>query len=403
MLPISCLRARDFCYICNVIERELNIAVVGAGNRARKYLSCLPGNVRLRCIVEPDPLRLSLAAKHHGVPESGCYSSPEAFFAAYHKLDAVIIAAPDREHVALALEAVRHGWHVLLEKPAATCAEDYEKLLKAAEAAGVHIGLCLEMRHHPYFHRIYELVKEGAVGEVLEIDHTEHIGPDRMAHSFVRGPWVKKAETGPVFLSKCCHDADFLLWLTGGSVEEVRSSGALLKFRPGNTRTPLRCIDCTIPDCPYSAVNLYRERREWVAGFDVPDGGTLEDVIDEELRSGRYGRCVYHCDNDVFDTQDVLARLSNGISLNLHLEGTSMEEGRTTIITGTRGKLVAENWKIGLGDVWEDYSHLATLPLHAGADAALVRDFFSAVSEGREPGCSLASALEGHKLCFLAG
>ena len=209
----------------------------------------------------------------------------------------------------------------------------------------MQVGVCLEMRFHPYFRRIKELVDSGAVGKVLEVEHTEHIGPDRMAHTFVRGLWSRKEDSGPIFLSKCCHDADFLLWLTGGSVVSVEGSGRLEKFVPRADK-PLRCLGCPDLSCPYSAVRLYHERREWVDGFDVPEGSTLDAVIDAELASGRYGRCVYHCDNDVFDTQDVKAQLSNGVTLDIHLEGTSMEEGRETLIHGTSGTLVARGGRI---------------------------------------------------------
>ena len=136
-------------------------------------------------------------------------------------------------------------------------------------------------------------------------------------------------------------------------------------------------------------------------GFDVPPGESLADVIDNELLTGRYGRCVYHCDNNVYDTQDVEATLSTGTRLHMHLEGTSMQEGRSTRIIGTKGVLEADGGHIVVpGVIDEDYSHLAGLPLHAGADEALVEDFFSAVSSGRVPLATLSSALEGHKLCF---
>lgn len=386
----------------------MDIAVFGAGNRARKYLSCLPPDVRVRCLVEPEPLRLAEAARRWGVPEEGCYLSSEAFFAGPHQVGAVIIAAPDRLHVPLALKAIARGWHVLLEKPVAESEAGYRILLEAAAKAGVQVGVCLEMRFHPYFSRIAEIIASGLLGPIREIDHTEHIGPDRMAHTFVRGLWSRRADTGPVFLSKCCHDADFLLSATGASVLEARSRGALTKFRPegypGPGPAPDRCLSCPLADCPYSAVNLYRERREWVDGFDVPEGGSLEAVIDTELRSGRYGRCVYRCDNDVFDTQEVEASLTGGIALRMRLEGTSLEEGRHIVIRGEAHTLVAEKGFIRVDDLLcEDFSALAGLPLHGGADRALVEDFFEAIATGRPPRGSLASAFEGHRLCYLAG
>ncbi|MBP5381811.1 MAG: Gfo/Idh/MocA family oxidoreductase [Bacteroidales bacterium] len=390
----------------------MNVAVLGVGNRARKYLSCLPEGVMVCCLVEPEEIRLRQAAARFGVPPEACFSSAGEFFAApLPQIDAAIVAAPDRLHVPLSLGCVERGWHVLLEKPVAEDESGYRLLMEAAGKAGVHVGVCLEMRLHPYFKRIRELSVR--LGRIVSIDHTEHIGPDRMAHTFVRGLWSQSEVSGPIFLSKCCHDADFLLWLTGShGVGEVKSSGSLTLFR--SDRAPLgaaeRCIDCRLERrCPYSAVDLYSRRGEWVSGFDVPEGHTLAEVIGRELKTGRYGRCVYHCDNDVFDTQLVTATLDGGLHLTMRLEGTSEREGRSTRIVGANGVLEADGGRIKLilndlsNPVEEDYSALNDAPLHAGADAALVRDFFESIAVGREPSASLRSAFPGHLLCYKAG
>ncbi len=389
----------------------MNIAVLGVGNRARKYLSSLPEGVKVCSLVEPEEIRLRQAAARFGVPAEACFSSAVDFFAAaLPHIDAAIVAAPDRLHVPLALQCVQRGWHVLLEKPVAEDEEGYRQLLEAADGAGVHVGVCLEMRLHPYFQRIREL--SARLGRIVSIDHTEHIGPDRMAHTFVRGLWSQSEVSGPIFLSKCCHDADFLLWLTGAKeVGEVKSSGSLTLFR--SDRAPLgtseRCIDCRLEKrCPYSAVDLYSRRGEWISGFDVPEGLTLSEVIGRELKQGRYGRCVYHCDNDVFDTQMVTAVLDGGLHLTMRLEGTSLQEGRSTRIVGANGVLEADGGRIRLvlndlsDPVEEDYSALNNAPLHAGADAALVRDFFGSIAAGKEPSATLHSAFPGHLLCYKA-
>lgn len=388
------------------------IAVIGVGNRARKYLGCLPEGVRPGALVEPEPVRLSQAARRYGVPRRYCYSSAEEFFSNPRPgIRAAIVAAPDRLHVPLALNCVRMGWHVLLEKPAATDENEYRELLEAARLAGVQVGVCLEMRFHPYFRRIRELAR--TLGPIVEINHVEHIGPDRMAHTFVRGLWSRTAAAGPIFLSKCCHDADFLLWLAGaGSADEVNGAGTISLFRAD--RAPAgaadRCFRCPLErQCPYSAVDLYQRRKEWISGFDIPDGGTLDGVIGQELREGRYGRCVYRCDNDVFDTQTVTAVLEGGIKLRMALEGTGMEEGREISISCRDGVLEADRGIITLKDrdgkllAQEDFSALEGAPLHAGADRALVAGFFDAIVSGRETEASLESAFPGHLLCFMAG
>lgn len=389
------------------MHKQIQIAVIGVGNRARKYLSCLPEWVHVKYVVDPEPLRLQIASRICGVPPQACFEDPEVFFATKPKAHAAIIATPDRLHLPLSLLAANHGWHILLEKPVSISEGAYLQLIAATEQYGVHITPCLEMRFHKYFRRIRELAQSGAVGDIRSIDHTEHVGPDRMAHTFVRGLWSRRDQAGPIFLSKCCHDADFLVWLTGQTALWVNSTGRIDKFK-FNPDTPARCLGCPISDCPYSAVNLYKERREWIDGFDVPQGGTLEEVIDEELRSGRWGRCVYHCDNDVYDTQDVSVELTGGIHLDMHLDGTSMKEGRTTVINGSQGTLVADKWQIrilkdGETVLEEDYSGLEAIGLHGGADAAMLEDFFEAVATGGTPSLTLQSALEGHRICYLAG
>ena len=195
------------------------------------------------------------------------------------------------------------------------------------------------------------------------------------------------------------HDADFLLSLTGGKVLSVRSQGSLMRYRkesaPGEAAT--RCINCPLQrSCRFSAVDLYLRRKEWVSGFDIPDGSTLEAVIKEELLKGRYGRCVYHCDNNVFDYQKVSVELDRLVSLSMTLDGLADKEGREMHIRGTEGTLdlIGETLTIRSGKAvrQEDFP----------ADRRILEDFFASLRENRPMEASLDGSLEAHRLCFLA-
>ena len=384
--------------------RMKRIAFIGVGNRAGKYLSCLPSDACASFLVDPDPVRLVQAARQYDVPPEACFQDAESFFAVPREVDGVIITTPDRQHHPQAMAALEAGYPVLLEKPAAISQEEFDSLMETTDRTGVPVSVCLVMRYHPFFRRIKELVDDGAIGRLVSIEHTESIGPDRMAHTFVRGLWSRKDVACPIFLSKCSHDADFLLWLTGGKALEVNSEGGLTKFREASAPagSAARCLDCPVA-CPYSAVSLYRERREWVAGFDVPDGKTLEEVIGEELEKGRYGRCVYRCDNDVNDFQEVRIRLDNGISLTLRLDGISLEEGRRMTLRGTDGMILVSGTSIFVNGREEDYSAWKDLPLHAGADRLLVEDFIGSPRSGRPTSAPLSGTREAHRICYLAG
>lgn len=381
----------------------ISVAFIGVGNRAGKYLSCLPADVKVAFLVDPDPVRLSQAAAKYGVPANACFSDAETFFSVRREVDGVIITTPDRLHHRQAAAAIRAGYPVLLEKPAAVSQEEFDDLLEESERTGMPVSVCLVMRYYPFCRRIKEVVESGEIGRIVSIDHTEFIGPDRMGHTFVRGLWSRKDLSGPIFLSKCSHDVDFLLWLAGGRALDVSSEGGLTVFHAGHAPAGAakRCLDCSL-DCPYSAVKLYRDRHAWVAGFDAPEGRTLEEVIEEELQTGRYGRCVYHCDNDVNDRQDVQIRLDNGVLLRMHLDGVSPEEGRRTIIQGTDGILRAQGPVLEVNGRKEDYSAMMDLPLHAGADRLLVEDFIESLRTGRPTAAPLSTTREAHRICFLA-
>lgn len=379
--------------------KTLHIGLIGAGNRAGKYLTCLPAGVQVKAVVDPDALRRERLLK--SCPEAQGYASM-ADIPASEALDAVIVAAPDRLHVPIGKEAAKRGWHILMEKPVAQNLAEYRELMDAT--ADVTVGVCLEMRLHPYYRRVKELIPR--LGHILSVHHTEKIGADRMGHTFVRGLWSSHQTAGPIFLSKCCHDTDFLLWALGGTPVEVHSKGSLQRFKAagapqGSTE---RCINCPVKDCPYNAVQLYRERKAWTDGFTPAAEETLEQEIERQLRKGPYGRCVYRCNNDVNDFQEVAVTLDGGIRLHICLDGLSIEEGRSTVIEGTEGVLRAHDWQIYLnGILVEDYTHLAQAPLHAGADQALVEDFFHAVQTGGRPAASLQDALPAHQICYLAG
>lgn len=381
------------------MEKELHIGLIGAGNRAGKYLSCLPHSVQVKAVVDPDALRRNHLLKRCPVAVGYAHM---ADIPASEPLDAVIVAAPDRLHVPIGKEAARRGWHILMEKPVAQSLAEYRELMATTE--GITVGVCLEMRLHPFYRRVKELIPR--LGRILSVHHTEKIGADRMSHSFVRGLWASHSSAGPIFLSKCCHDTDFLLWALGGTPVEVRSKGSLQRFKAsqapkGSTE---RCLTCPLKDCPYNAVKLYRERQAWTGGFTPADGQTLAQEIERQLQEGRYGRCVYRCDNDVNDYQEVDVTLEGGTRLHICLDGLSLEEGRITRIEGTEGTLLAQDWHIYLNNILlEDYTHLALAPLHAGADQALVEDFFHALRTGKAPVATLEDALPAHEICYRAG
>lgn len=393
----------------------VRIAAFGAGNRMNKYLRYIlahPEEAQLVAVVEPNPLRRRAMADKSGLPERQMFGSEREFFDSTVEADAAFICSPENVHFAQASGCIGSGLHVLLEKPIAQSFDQCRELAEAARRRGVRVGVCHVLRLHPYFAELHRLANSGRLGRIVSVSHRVAVGIDRATHSFVRGNLSRSSEANPILLSKSCHDIDLISWIVGSPCRRVASFGSLGWFKPENAPagSATRCIDCAVErECPYSAVNLYRERREWIANFDVREGESSEQAIERELAEGAHGRCVFRCNNDVADRQTVAMEFENGSVATLSVDLFTAEDGRETRITMTNGEIEADGSTIIVKQLRPrseqrlDFSSLADAPLHGGADLQIVADFIRAVNDPTfELTTDIDHALESHRIGFMA-
>lgn len=301
---------------------------------------------------------------------------------------------------------------MLLEKPIAQSLEECNDIAERAKRKGVIVGVCHVLRYHPYFMKIKEIVDSGELGKVISINHTASVGLDRSLHGFVRGIWRKKERTNAMLISKCCHDIDLLLWLTKTPCRKLTSFDSLRWFRPENApvNSTEYCINCSIePKCPYSAVDLYYNRRDWISNFDIPEGKTLDEVLWEELRHGMYGRCAFHCDNNVVDHQILSMEMESGVTVNFSMDIFTIDDCRETHVKLTHGEIDGnEKWlrvrKFRNNEEQViDFSDISKKPFHAGADLDLIDDFVKTLRcKDHTFRTCIELSVESHRICFEA-
>jgi predicted dehydrogenase len=396
-------------------NKQVSIVAIGAGNRTNKYLEYVkqhPDKAKLVGVVELNEIRRNKIAEKFCLEPSACFTDYHDFFRSSLKVDAVMICTPENMHYEPCMMAIEAGYHVLLEKPIAQTPEECIAIGEAARRKNAIVTVCHVLRYHPYFIKLKELACSGELGNIISINHRTAVGVDRAAHSFVRGPWRKESETNPMLISKCCHDIDFLLWLTKTRCRKLTSFGSLRWFKSTNAPegSAHRCIDCQVESqCPFSAVDLYRIRRDWIANFDVPQGKNIDEVIEEELEQGLYGRCIYHCDNDVVDHQIVSMEMESEVTINFSMDIFTLEDHRATQICLTEGEIEGDETQIkvrrfrGGEETIYDFSDIKHKPFHAGADLDLMNDFIEAIqTEGKYLRTSIDLSVESHRICFEA-
>lgn len=404
-------------------EPPVPCLVVGAGARGRAY-SSHPG-LQPVAVAEPQEARRTAFAAKHAIPAKCQFSRWEDAYAAAGSVfiaEVCIVATPDREHVEPAVAACALFKALLLEKPMAVTEQDCERIAAACEKHGTISAVCHVLRYNFANSKIREMLRSAAIGEVLNISHTEPVGYWHFAHSFVRGNWRKEAESTNVLLAKCCHDVDLIVdWMRGDRCTSVSSFGSLQHFRrdkkPAEAKGATRCLDCALKDsCPYSATRMYLEKNVAWAGHFVNGDLDIESIA-EALKTVPYGRCVYECDNDVCDHQVVNFQFESGATATLTMIATTERMcNRETKVYGSSGELTSSDAScvrhvdFCTGQVVEYHPDPATeeatkiLGGHGGADGLLVNALIAAVRSG-DRGLVLTDARESlasHRVAFAA-
>lgn len=135
-------------------------------------------NARVTAISSPNG-RAGEVAQRFGIPKA--YQRHEDLLAD-PDIDAVYVPFPNSLHAEWAVRAAAAGKHVLCEKPLVSTAEDFHRVLAAAERAGVRVMEAFMYRFHPQHMKVRELIRAGRIGEVISIHTRFHFTMDRQPH-----------------------------------------------------------------------------------------------------------------------------------------------------------------------------------------------------------------------------
>ncbi|MBD3213108.1 MAG: gfo/Idh/MocA family oxidoreductase [Candidatus Lokiarchaeota archaeon] len=449
-------------------KTQITAILIGAGARGRyaygKWGLKNKDKIDFVAVAEPIEERRIGFANEWNIPKNHCFSTWEELLNPMTgKLaDACLICTQDKMHTEPALKALELGYHVLLEKPMATTEEECKKIVKASEKANKQLRICHVARYTTMFSKIKKALKDGLVGRIINIEHSENVAYWHFPHGYVRGNWRSADDSSPVILAKTSHDLDLLYWLVESKAKYIHSFGELTFFKSENAPdgAPDRCTDgCPVADdCPWYAPRLYvkgepilritkRSKRRWLrimgnllinhrkfskvlSYIFKPLKGLLNwnrwpaTVITEDLsyegkmkalQESSWGRCVFKCDNDVPDHQIVSIQFENGTTATMTMQGHSYLDGRWIRISGSKGSLLGRFTYGGEKLLYYDHRNVdekilwesdITFEAHSDGDSGLMESFVNSLlfsdNGEKEVLTSARASLESHLMGFAA-
>jgi UDP-N-acetylglucosamine 3-dehydrogenase len=184
----------------------MRVGVIGAGvmgeNHIRTYKQI--GGVELVGIADIDEKRIATLSKQYGTRAFLDYRD-----LLKEGLDAVSIVVPTKLHANVALDAIKSGTNLLVEKPIADTVANAEKIVRCAKKGGVKIMVGHIERFNPAVIKMKELIDSGELGNIVSVN-TRRVGP--------YNPRIR--DVG-VILDIGVHDIDIISYLYDSPVSEV--------------------------------------------------------------------------------------------------------------------------------------------------------------------------------------
>ena len=400
--------------------KKVKLIVIGAGQRGAEayapYALDNANEVEIVGVADPREDRKNAMVELYNIPKENTYSDWKELLDREKFADGIIIATQDKMHYEPAMAAMEKGYHVLCEKPMSPDAKECIEMGLLAKKHNRILSICHVLRYTPFFSEIKGIIDSGKIGDVMAIQLIENVAYWHQAHSYVRGNWRREDEGSPMIMAKSCHDMDIILWLMNAKCTDISSYGALTHFKKENAPQGAteRCLDgCTHKhECPYYAPKIYVDWKDsWQADVirKVVTLDTTTEGLLKALKEGPYGRCVYHCDNDVVDHQVVNMNFENGAVASFTMCGFTYEEGRNIKVMGTKGEI--RGWADKNYIEWNTYLEKNTNTItvspsggHMGGDTAIMRDFVQMIANGgkAEGKTSAAVSVESHLMALAA-
>ena len=395
-------------------QGRVTFSVVGLGGRASAYLSALqelyPNEHQVVAVADPDPAKQARARNDYGLQDNQIFDTDLDLMEQPRLSDVAIVATQDKLHLRDIRGLLAKGYDLILEKPVATTLEELQEIAAVSKSfPDQMVAVCHVLRHTVFFGEIRRILESGRFGPVVSIQHNENIGYYHFAHSYVRGPWNNSETSGPLTLTKSCHDMDILLYLLENThCQQISSYGALSIFNRDHydpaTMAPM-CVDCPQNEsCAFSAPKLYSSGKIKSVVFDL----SSVDKVRENLGTSPYGRCVYHCDNNVVDHQSTAIQFDNGVTATFSLSAFSAKVNRSLKIMCQFGEIraIEKPYLIETTDFRTDETTVTELDIHdrghGGGDKAFVKDFMESYLHGVPFNSTLEHAIESHAMALLA-
>jgi predicted dehydrogenase len=251
------------------------------------------------------------------------------------KPDTLIVTTVDATHHEFIVRGMELGADIITEKPLTTDEQKCEAILQAEKRTGKKVIVTFNYRYSPHRAKMYELLRNGAIGELTSVDFHWYLDVHHGADYFRR--WHRlKEKSGSLWVHKATHHFDLLNWWIESDPSEVYATASLDFYGKNNSFRHTHCRTC-----PHKSNCSFH--------WDITKNRLLTELYVNQERHDGYLRdgCVFREDINIYDKMAATIKYENGVQVSYSLTAYSPYEGYRIAFNGTKGRM----------DVWIEESN----------------------------------------------
>lgn len=193
---------------------KVRLGLIGLGNMGSLHCRLLQDTPELKLVAgcDIDERRLQRVTDRYGC--EGFTDANELLKARI--CDAVLVATPHYSHTTIGIQALKRGYHLMVEKPISVHKADAARLINAHQRDDRVFAAMFNQRTNPAYVKIKEMISNGELGAIRRV-HWTITDWFRSQAYYDSGGWraTWSGEGGGVLLNQCPHQLDLLQWLFG--------------------------------------------------------------------------------------------------------------------------------------------------------------------------------------------
>ena len=198
-------------------ENIIKWGIIGCGE-VTKYKSgpafSKIANSEVVAVMSRDLSKAEAYAKDRGIPKwfddaQSLVNDPD--------VNAVYIATPPSSHATFAIMSMKSGKPCYIEKPMAGSYEECSRINRISEVTGVPCFVAYYRRYLPYFQRVKQIIDEGTIGNILNIQLRFAVPPRDLDYNKEQLPWRLQPDIsgGGYFYDLAPHQIDMIQYIFG--------------------------------------------------------------------------------------------------------------------------------------------------------------------------------------------